>query len=126
MYKYQTSNLSNIFLRREVKRMKESSYDRTGGNDNRIYIKPGSIATIADITGLGIITHIWMTLANEGFIQEKYNLRKAILRAYWDNEKEPSVEVLIGDFFGMGHAMTRNFVSAPLQMSPEDGQAFNC
>ena len=36
------------------------------------------------------------------------------------------MEVPIGDFFGMGHAMTRNFVSAPLQMSPEDGQAFNC
>ena len=126
MYKYQTSNLSNIFLRRKVKRMRESSYDRTGGNDDRIYIKPGSIAVIADITGPGIITHIWMTLANEGFIQEKNNLRKVVLRAYWDNEKEPSVEVPIGDFFGMGHAMTRNFVSAPLQMSPEDGQAFNC
>ena len=26
----------------------------------------------------------------------------------------------------MGHAQTRNFVSLPLQMSPQDGKAFNC
>jgi hypothetical protein len=49
-----------------------------------------------------------------------------VLRAYWDGETTPSVEVPIGDFFGMGHAMSRNFVSAPLQMSPQDGKGFNC
>ena len=32
----------------------------------------------------------------------------------------------LGDFFGVGHARTTNFVSVPLQMSPESGKAFNC
>jgi hypothetical protein len=49
-----------------------------------------------------------------------------VLRAYWDGEGEPSVEVPIGDFFDIGHGITHNYVSAPLQMSPEDGKAFNC
>jgi hypothetical protein len=31
----------------------------------------------------------------------------------------------LGDFFGVGHSATTNFASAPLQMSPEDGRAFN-
>jgi hypothetical protein len=45
---------------------------------------------------------------------------------YWDEEPEPSVEVPIGDFFGMGHGETKNFISAPLQMSPRGGRGFNC
>ncbi len=32
----------------------------------------------------------------------------------------------IGDFVGIGHGFTHNYVSAPLQMSPEDGKGFNC
>ncbi len=44
---------------------------------------------------------------------------------YWDGEDKPSVEVPIGDFFGMGHAKTKNFSSAPLSMSPENGRSFN-
>jgi hypothetical protein len=57
---------------------------------------------------------------------DKYQLRKVLLRMYWDGEESPSVETPIGDFFGMGHSMTRNFASLPLQMSPQDGRAFNC
>ena len=126
MNTFRTSTLESLFIKREAKRMRESSYDRTGGNNDRLSIKPGDTAAIADIKAAGVITHIWVTLANEGFIQEKDNLRKIILRMYWDNESQPSVEAPIGDFFGMGHSMTRNYVSAPLQMSPEDGKSFNC
>jgi hypothetical protein len=52
--------------------------------------------------------------------------RKLILRAFWDGEESPSIEVPLGDFFGMGHGVFRNFTSLPLQMSPEDGRAMNC
>jgi hypothetical protein len=123
---YETASMSNLFQKRNAKRMRESSYDRTGGNDDRIYVKPGDTAVIADIKASGIITHIWTTLANDGFSQESNYLRKTVIRAYWDNEQYPSVEAPIGDFFGMGHGLSKNFVSAPLQMSPEDGKAFNC
>jgi hypothetical protein len=53
-------------------------------------------------------------------------LRRLLFKMYWDGEEEPSVLVPVGDFFGVGHARTTNFVSAPLQMSPENGKSFNC
>ena len=122
---YLVSSLNNLMFERKGSRRRLSSYDKSGGNDDRIYIKPGETRTIADIQSAGVITHIWMTHANEGFQQEKNSLRKVVLRMYWDHEEEPSVLAPLGDFFGMGHAQTKNFVSAPLQMSPEDGKGFN-
>ena len=66
--------------------------------------------------------HIWVTLGSD----EPDALRKVVLRAWWDGEPEPSVNVPIGDFFGVGHGLTTNFASLPLQMSPQDGLGFNC
>ncbi len=117
--------MDNIMKKRIGKRRRISSYDPTGGNDDRKYIAPGETFTVAQIPGCGIIRHIWMTLANEGFVVEKNAHRKIAIRMYWDGEEEPSVQAPIGDFFGMGHGITRNFVSAPLQMSPQDGQSLN-
>jgi hypothetical protein len=120
------ADLSTLMLPREGRRKRQSSFDRTGGNDDRVYIKPGETFAFADIKAPGMITHIWITLMNHGFDPEKDGLRKIVLRFYWDNEESPSVQAPIGDFFGMGHAMSKNYTSAPLQMSPEDGKGFNC
>lgn len=109
-------------LRPGVKRMRQSSYDPKGGNSDWWELEPGEKRDIATIEGAGCIKHIWMTL----WCDDKHVLRKAVLRMFWDGEEQPSVETPLGDFFGMGHAMARNFVSLPLQMSPEDGRAFNC
>jgi len=120
------ASLETLAWRRSGRRLRISSYDRKGGNDDRIYVKPGDKAVIADIAGAGCITHIWASFMNENFKPEKNAHRKVVLRMFWDGEDTPSVEAPIGDFFGMGHAQTRNFVSAPLQMSPQDGKALNC
>lgn len=116
------SSIREIATLRTAVRKRISSYDRTGGNDDRVYMQPGETRVIAEMSGAGCVTHIWMTMACE----EKDFLRKVVLRMYWDGEDDPSVEVPIGDFFGMGHAMTKNFSSAPFSMSPEDGKGFNC
>lgn len=107
---------------RSTRTRRISSWDRTGGNDDRLKIQPGETATLARINGAGCIDHLWCTMACD---EEAY-LRKAVLRMFWDDEPEPSVEVPIGDFFGVGHALTRNYWSLPLAMGPEDGRAFNC
>jgi hypothetical protein len=112
-------------IEKKSKRRRLSSYDKSGGNDDRIYIQAGESKVIANINDCGIINHIWMTHMNEGFKEEKESLRKIIIEMYWDNEENPSVQTPLGDFFGMGHAMSKNFVSEPLQMSPEDGRALN-
>src|SRR6187401_2919665 len=58
-----------------------------------VVIKSKTTFTVAEITGPGSIQHIWMTPTG--------NWRYSILRFYWDDEKTPSVEVPVGDFFGM-------------------------
>ncbi len=99
-----------------------SSWDRNGGNDDRLHVMPGETAVLAEIDDPGVIRHVWTTIA----CRDDHYLRKVVLRMYWDGESQPSVEAPMGDFFGMGHARTRNFWSLPLQMSPEDGKGFNC
>ncbi len=117
------STLSDLArLRRGVRRERISSWDRTGGNDDFIVLKPGEARAIADLSGAGCIRHIWMTMESH----EPAWPRQIALRLWWDGEKAPSVEVPIGDFFGIGHGIVKNFSSLPLQMSPEDGRAFNC
>ncbi|MBE9376162.1 DUF2961 domain-containing protein [Saccharopolyspora sp. HNM0983] len=125
------SSLRDLVRLRDSRRRRVSSWDRSGGNDDRRTIAPGATATLAEIAGAGSITHIWVTVANEQmavnpWMREPDYLRRLVLRAYWDGEADASVEVPLGDFFGVGHGTTRNFVSAPLQMSPEDGKSFNC
>ena len=115
-------DLSDLPRLRDAKRKRFSSYDRTGGNKDYFVVPTGETVVLADMKGAGCIKHIWVTIRT----RDEYYLRKLVLRAYWDGEKDPSVEVPIGDFFGMGHALCKNFVSAPLQMSPEDGKGFNC
>ncbi len=98
-----------------------SSFDRRGGNKDRISIASGETVTLLETSGAGCVTHIWMTAGT----LEPHFLRKLVLRMYWDGEKEPSVLVPLGDFFGMGHGETRTFWSLPLVMAPSGGQGLN-
>lgn len=124
------SSLRDLARLRSTRRRRESSWDRTGGNADFVTVRPGQTITLADIRGAGSISHIWMTVADmEGGRPESLDndyLRKLVLRVYWDGAEFPSVLVPLGDFFGVGHGRTVNFASAPLQMSPQDGKAFNC
>jgi hypothetical protein len=119
---FKGSPLGELARIRNVTTRRVSSWDRTGGNMDFLVIKPGEMATLADIEGSGCINHIWCTHACE---QADY-LRRVVLRVRWDNEDGYSIEVPLGDFFGIGHAQTVNFSSLPLQMSPADGRGFNC
>src|SRR5258708_26152684 len=92
------SNLGNLARFREYKNKRASSYDRTGANADFIVLEPGQTTTLLEVREPGIITHIWFTINSD----EAFHLKKLVLRAYWDGESEPSVEVPIGDFFGLG------------------------
>jgi Protein of unknown function (DUF2961) len=80
-----------------------------------VVIEAGQTFTVADINGPGAIQHIWMTPTG--------NWRFSILRFYWDDETEPSVEVPVGDFFGMGWGEYAALNSLPVTVNP--GSAFN-
>jgi hypothetical protein len=116
------SPLAGLPMLRNATSRRASSWDRSGGNDDRLHIQPGQEAVLADIQGAGCVRHIWITIACD----EPDYLRKIVLQAWWDGEETPSIKVPVGDFFGVGHAQTRNFSALPLQMSPQDGKGFNC
>ena len=75
-----------------------SSSDPTGRNADARTVAPGATFTVLDADGPAMITHIWFTIADD----EPYNLKRIVLRIYWDNEKTPSVETPIVVFFGVG------------------------
>ena len=119
---FKGSPLGELPRIRAVRTKRCSSWDITGGNNDFLVVQPGETVNLADVEGAGCVNHIWCTHMCE---QEHY-LRRLVVRMWWDGEETPSVEVPLGDFFGVGHAKTVNFASLPLQMSPSVGKAFNC
>ena len=89
-----------------------SSYDRTGGNADYWIIPAGAMLVLGEMKGPGCIKHVWMTTNDRD-----NNLRRLVLRMYWDGEEIPSVLCPLGDFFGLGHAKATYFESLPLQVS---------
>jgi len=75
-----------------------------GSNDDSKRIMPGETLVMADLTGPGIVSHIWLTVADNEYAWP----RLVRLRIYYDGKKTPSVDVPLGDFFGVGfHADSR-------------------
>lgn len=91
-------NPGNLAEIKPGKMIRASSYDTTGASNDRINIYPGETATIFDREGAGVITRIWITIGS----RDPHFLRRILPRMYWDDEKFPSVEVPVGDFFGTG------------------------
>jgi hypothetical protein len=100
--------------------LKQSSFDRTGGNRDSWNIAPGQTQEIFRSDAPGAITHIWFTIA----ARSPNHLKELVLRAFWDGAAKPSVEAPIGDFFGLNLASYFIYESAYLACSP--GRSLNC
>ena len=81
-----------------------------------IRIEPGQTFTLADVTGPGAIQHVWMTPTGRW--------RSSILRIYWDDQSQPSVECPVGDFFACGWNRYAQVSSLAVCVNP--GSALNC
>ncbi len=81
-----------------------------------VIIKPGETFVMADIEGPGAIQHIWLTPTG--------HWRFSILRMYWDDQEQPSVECPVGDFFACGWGSYAQVSSLAVCVNP--GSAFNC
>jgi len=105
--------LDNLPVFKDFKAAQESSFDRSGGNDDYVSIEADEKAVLADIEGAGCVSRIWVTVA----APDLYVLRRAVLRMFWDGEENPSVEVPLGDFFGIGFSAYRHYTALPMGMS---------
>jgi hypothetical protein len=81
-----------------------------------VKVAPGETFEIANIEGPGAIQQIWLTPTG--------NWRFSILRIYWDDQKHPSVECPVGDFFACGWGKYAQVSSLAICVNP--GSAFNC
>jgi hypothetical protein len=100
--------------------LKQSSYDRSGGNADSWPIQPGGTRELFAAEGPGVISHIWFTIAADS----PNHLKEIVIRIYWDGNAKPSVEVPVGDFFGLNLGQYFVYQSAFLNCSSV--KALNC
>lgn len=106
-------------MRTGARSRRTSSWDRSGGNRDYLTVGPGETAMLLEHDGPGCITHFYCALA----FPEVTDYRDAIVRCYWDGETAPSVEVPLGDFFGLAHARIRCVHSALVSVNPGFGSS---
>jgi hypothetical protein len=108
---------SNLF---DLPRLKTFSAHRVSSenrfvpsNDDSKRIMPGETLVMADLRGPGVVNHIWITVADNEYAWP----RLVRLRVYYEGKKTPSVDVPLGDFFGVGHGYERDLESLPVRNS---------
>jgi hypothetical protein len=114
------SPLPEYALAQDYVSLKQSSYDRSGGNADAWPMQPGETKEVFNSSGPGVITHIWFTIA----AHSAYHLKEIVLRMYWDGQNKPSVETPVGDFFGLNLGQYNLYQSAFLNCSSV--KALNC
>ncbi|MEA3364443.1 MAG: DUF2961 domain-containing protein [Candidatus Hydrogenedentes bacterium] len=104
----------------EMRRESSSDEDLNKNGDARS-IEPGGLLVLGDLEGPGVITHMWCTVG----AYDPFYPRSLVLRITYDGLEHPSVEVPLGDFFGMGHGAQADFTSAVVSTSSH-GRARTC
>jgi hypothetical protein len=101
-------------------RASSNNADWSSNDDSKRPI-PGETTVLADLQGPGVITHIWMTIADS-----EYGWPRLLrLRIYYDGSDEPSVDAPVGDFFAVGNGVEGEVESLMVRDS-SDGRARNC
>jgi hypothetical protein len=84
-------------------------------NDDSKRPIPGETTVLADLEGPGVVSHLWITVA-----ASEYGWPRLLrFRVYYDGSDEPSVDVPLGDFFGVGHGFEAKVQSAMVRVSSE-------
>jgi hypothetical protein len=101
-------------------RASSNNPDWSSNDDSKRPI-PGETTVLADLQGPGVVTHIWVTIADN-----EYGWPRLLrLRVYYDGSETPSVDAPIGDFFAVGNGAEAEVESLMVRNS-SDGRARNC
>ncbi len=89
-------------------------------NDDSKRPIPGETTVLADLAGPGVVTHMWVTIADN-----EYGWPRLLrLRVYYDGSATPSVDAPVGDFFAVGHGFEAK-VKSLMVVDSSDGRARN-
>ncbi|MEK7767400.1 MAG: glycoside hydrolase family 172 protein, partial [bacterium] len=110
-------DLSTVARLQRGKTLRVSSWDKSGRNADWWTLEPGETRVLADLEGPGRITHLWMTQGR--------HYRECLLRFTWDDAKDASVLVPLGDFFGLGHGIVNSYQSLFFTASTNSNHRFN-
>jgi hypothetical protein len=103
----------------EAFRATSNNEDWSSNDDSKRPI-PGETTVLADLTGPGVVTHMWITIADS-----EYGWPRLLrLRVYYDGSPVPSVDAPIGDFFAVGHGFEGK-VKSLMVVDSSDGRARN-
>jgi hypothetical protein len=111
----------------------DGKYDPNGkpdpdSNSDNKSVPAGQTKILMDREGPGAITHIWITFlgpeAQDWAKAGSANHQEMLLRMTWDDQKTPSVEAPVGDFFACGFGIRTEIISLPVAV--EDADSYNC
>jgi hypothetical protein len=112
----QPVDLSRLPEPKNFKAFRSSSNNADwNSNDDSKRPIPGETVTLADLTGPGVVTRIWLTVAANEYGWP----RLPRLRVYYDGSRVPSVDAPVGDFFAVGHGFERPVESLVIRDSSE-------
>ncbi len=114
----QTLSTEDLPTLRDFESHRITSADPRGGNEDFRFLEPGSTLVLAEIKGPGRIVHFRDNITSH----EPHHLQLHVLRCYWEGEAQPSVEVPVGDFFGIGFGLTEKFASALICIDQQPGK----
>ncbi len=114
MTKTPKTMLEDLYLLKDTKTKRISSWDKSGANRDWLVLNSGETKTLAEMSGTGVIRRFYVASAPG----DRMRYRKVVLRMYWDGEEEPAVEVPLGDFFGSGLGSLRYIHSILVDVNP--------
>ena len=120
--------MNELFNRQPHTAHREASWSRDGTNHDWRIVGPGRTLELADLNGPGAIKHLWFAIDNDHQVIDPRFPRKVAVRMFWDGHADPSVNVPVGDFFGVGHGRVANYSCSLFDMSIDPGAdrgAFN-
>ncbi|MBA2526992.1 MAG: DUF2961 domain-containing protein, partial [Pyrinomonadaceae bacterium] len=75
-------------------------------------IPKGKEVVLANLQGPGVVTYFYFTDEDKGALYPGL-----VLKVFWDDEKEPSINVPLGDFFGAFNSKAIDYQSLVMQIN---------
>jgi D-arabinan exo alpha-(1,3)/(1,5)-arabinofuranosidase (non-reducing end) len=115
------TGLDSLPVLKDFQAHRITSADPAGGNQDWRDLAPGQTLVLAEIRGPGCIVHFRDNITS----REPHHLQWHVLRMFWDDEPQPSVEVPVGDFFDEGFGFSEKFSSALMCIDQRPGGPTN-